>query len=213
MKILLTAFDPFGGGSVNSAQAGVAGVRDGAGGAEIVKLTVPTVFDACIPAVMEAVERERPDAVLCIGMAGDRRELTPERIAINVDDARIPDNAGCQPVDRPVVEGGPAAFFSTLPVREMAETIRRAGLPASISYSAGTFVCNHLMYGVLYEAAAKYPAMRAGFMHVPALRSPGTDTGMEAWEITRGIEAALEAVAAAGPLCLKGEPEPGTGEG
>lgn len=115
----------------------------------------------------EAIEREKPDAVLCIGQAGGRFELTPERVAINVDDARIKDNEGQQPIDVPIFEDGENAYFATLPIKAMVKSIREAGIPASVSNCAGTFVCNHLMYGVLYILAKKYPGVRGGFMHVP----------------------------------------------
>ena len=114
---------------------------------EIVKLEVPTVFGKSVDTVAAAIRRETPDAVLCIGQAGGRRGLTPERVAINIDDARIPDNEGNQPIDCPVVVGGPAAYFSTLPVKAMVQAIRDAGVPADLSNTAGTFVCNHLLYG------------------------------------------------------------------
>ena len=198
MKILLTAFDPFGGASINPALEAVKLVADRLPGVEIVKTEVPTVFGLSIQTVTEAMDRERPDAVLCIGQAGGRPDLTPERIAINVDDARIPDNQGNQVLDVPVVEGGPAAYFSTLPVKAMVAAIREAGLPASLSNTAGTFVCNHLMYGVLHHAATHCPQVRAGFMHVPFVPSQVTGRpapSMAVTDIARGIEAAIAAIA------------------
>ena len=192
MKLLLTAFDPFGGGTVNPSLE--AAKRVGAvPGVDIIKLEVPTAFGASVAAVTAAIEVHRPDAVLCVGQAGGREDLTPERIAINIDDARIPDNAGNQPVDIPVAEDGPAAYFSTLPVKAMTAAIRAAGLPASLSNTAGTFVCNHLMYGVLHHLAQHRPGTRAGFLHVPFLPTQGTPN-LPLEDITKGIEAAITAI-------------------
>ena len=198
MKILLTAFEPFGGAAINPAQEAVRLVPERIGGAEIVKCTVPVVFGASVDTVLAAVEREQPDAVLCIGQAGGRAALTPERVAINVDDASIPDNAGRQPVDAPVVAGAPAAYFATLPVKAMTARIRAAGLPAAVSNTAGTYVCNHLMYGVLHALATRWPHVRGGFMHVPFAPEQVTERpapSMSVADIARGIAAAVEAVA------------------
>lgn len=194
MKLLLTAFDPFGGASVNPALEAVKRVGD-IPGVEVKILEVPTVFGASVAAVTAAVEEFRPDAVLCVGQAGGREGLTPERVAINVDDARIPDNAGNQPIDTPVVPGGPAAYFSTLPIKAMAAAIRAAGLPASVSNTAGTFVCNHLMYGVLHELARRHPTVRGGFLHVPFLpEQTVSGPSLPAEDIARGLEAAIAAI-------------------
>ena len=201
MKLLLTAFEPFGGADMNPAQEAVRLVPERIGDVDIVKMDVPVVFGRAIDAVAAAVEREKPDAVLCIGQAGGRAALTPERVAITVDDASIPDNAGAQPIDRPIVPGGPAAYFSTLPVKAMVAAIRQAGLPASLSNTAGTFVCNHLMYGVLHLLATRCPGVRGGFMHVPFAPQQVTDRpapAMSVEDIARGITAAVEAIAAHG---------------
>lgn len=197
MKILLTAFDPFGGETVNPAQQAVAEVADKIGNAEIVKLVVPTVFGKAPQVVAEAIHAEKPDAVLCIGQAGGRPDLTVERIGINVDDARIADNAGNTPCDAPIVPEGPAAYFATLPIKAMVAAIREAGIPASVSNSAGTFVCNHLLYSVLHLTAGT--SVKAGFMHVPFLPSQVKDgrqfPSMSKSDIVAGIEAALGAIA------------------
>lgn len=198
MKLLLTGFEPFGGESVNPALEAVRLVAQEIAGWEIVKLKVPTVFGASVDTVAEAIRREKPDAVLCIGQAGGRCDLTPERVAINIDDARIADNAGNQPIDEPVAGDGPAAYFATLPVKAMAAAIREAGLPASVSNTAGTFVCNHLMYGVLHLLAKEYPAVRGGFMHVPFAPEQVASRpapSMAVRDIARGIEAAIRAIA------------------
>ena len=198
MKILLTAFEPFGGEAVNPAQEAVTLVPEEVAGTQIVKITVPVVFSRAIETVCDAIDREIPDAVLCIGQAGGRFTLTPERVAINIDDARIPDNAGNRPVDRPIATEGPAAYFATLPVKAMVEAIQRAGIPASLSNSAGTYVCNHLMYGVLHYLACCHPEIKGGFMHVPYLHEQVKDKpntpSLSKEEIAKGIEAALEAI-------------------
>lgn len=198
MKILITAFDPFGGDTVNPALEAVKRMR-APEGVSLVKLTVPTVFHKSIAAVRSRMEEERPEAVLCVGQAGGRFELTPERVSINVDDARIPDNEGNQPIDEPVFADGPAAYFTLLPVKAMVRAIRGGGLPASLSNTAGTFVCNHLMYGVLYVIHHEFPGVRGGFLHVPfipeqAVSRPNTPS-MSLADIARGLELAVEAIA------------------
>lgn len=200
MKLLLTAFDPFGGEPINPALEAVKLVADKVGDVEVVKLEVPTVFGKSIATVAAAIEKEKPDAVLCIGQAGGRYDLTPERVAINQDDARIPDNEGNQPIDSPIFEDGAPAYFTTLPIKAMVQAIRKAGVPASVSNSAGTFVCNHLMYGVLYTLAKSYPGVRGGFMHVPFIPSqvvnrPSPAPCLNMKDIALGIEAAIAAIA------------------
>lgn len=156
------------------------------------------VFGRAIDVVTAAVDAQRPDAVVCIGQAGGRAGITPERVAINVDDAAIPDNAGQQPPGRPVVADAPPACFSTLPVKAMVRAIADAGLPASLSNSAGTFVCNHLMFGVLHHLAVAGSPARVGFIHVPSLPEQVIDRpgvpAMVASDITRGLEAAIRAI-------------------
>lgn len=199
MKLLLTAFDPFGGDAINPALEAVKLVAGKIGRFDIVKLEVPTVFRKSIDTVAKAIEEEKPDVVLCIGQAGGRFEITPERVAINVDDARIKDNEGNQPIDTKIFEDGENAYFTTLPIKAMVEAIREANLPAAVSNTAGTFVCNHLMYGVLYTLAKKYPHIKGGFTHVPfipaqvARRTPVAPY-MALEDIKRGLEAAIAAI-------------------
>lgn len=200
MKLLLTAFDPFGGEKINPAQEAVKLVRDRIGDVQVEKCYVPTIFGESIATVVQAIERCRPDAVLCVGQAGGRTGLTPERVAINLDDAIIPDNAGNRPVDKAIFSDGEAAYFSTLPVKAMVAAIREAGLATSLSNTAGTFVCNHLMYGLLYTLDKKYPGVRGGFLHVPFIPAqvedrPGT-ASMPLEDIVRGLEAAIGAIGA-----------------
>ena len=197
-KLLLTAFTPFDGERINPALEAVKLVKDKIGTLLIVKLEVPTVFGKSIDTVREAIEREKPDFVLSIGQAGGRAEITPERVAINLNDARIPDNEGNQPIDEPVFPDGENAYFSTLPVKAMVEAIRKEGLPSSLSNSAGTYVCNHLMYGVLYYLD-KRPVIKAGFIHVPYIpeqtKNKKEMPALELSEIVRGLEAAITAIA------------------
>lgn len=199
MKILVTAFDPFGGESINPALEAVKLMKDKIDGAEIVKLEIPTVFRKSIDKVAEAIVKENPDVVLSIGQAGGRFEVTPERVGINVDDARIPDNEGNQPIDVPIYEDGAPAYFTTLPVKAMVEAIREAGLPSSLSNSAGTFVCNHIMYGVLYQIEKMGKNIRAGFIHVPFIpeqvaRRPAPAPCMSMVDIAKALEAAVSAI-------------------
>lgn len=199
MKLLLTAFDPFGGEKVNPALEAVKLVPEQIGGVEVVKVEVPTVFGKAIQTVADAMAKEKPDAVLCIGQAGGRFDLTPERVAINMDDGRIADNEGNQPVDQPIFADGAPAYFTTLPIKAMVQAIREVGLPASVSNSAGTFVCNHLMYGVLYHIAKSHPGTRGGFMHVPFIPEQVVGRAapapyMAQADIARGIEASIRAI-------------------
>lgn len=199
MKLLLTAFDPFGGEKVNPAQKAVSLVGD-AGGIEIVKLTVPTVFREASRQVIEAIRREKPVAVLCIGQAGGRAAITPERVAINLMDARIADNAGFAPSDEPIFPSAPDAYFSTLPIKKMVEAIRKRGIPAEVSNTAGTFVCNELMYSVLHALKNEFPNTIGGFMHVPFIPEQAASKGanmpsMNINDIASAIEAAIAAIA------------------
>ena len=199
MKILLTAFEPFGGEAVNPAQEAVKAIRDEINGAQIVKCYVPVVFYKAIDTVYDVMKKEQPDAVLLIGQAGGRFEITPERVAINVDDARIPDNEGQQPVDKKIVEDGPDAYFSTLPIKAMVEKIKEAGVPSSVSNTAGTYVCNHLMYGILDKIAKEFPDTIGGFMHVPYLhvqvKNRAGVPSLSEEDVIKGIEAAIGAIA------------------
>ena len=198
MKILVTGFDPFGGETVNPALEAVKSLPSEIHGAEVHWVAIPTVFYKAAEVLETTIVRYQPDAVLCIGQAGGRASLTPERVAINQDDARIPDNQGNQPIDTPIRLDGQAAYFSTLPIKAMVQAIKEEGLPATVSNTAGTFVCNHLMYQALYLADKKFPNMRAGFMHIPymteqVVNKPNT-ASMNLTDIVRGIEAAIGAI-------------------
>ncbi|WP_349743472.1 pyroglutamyl-peptidase I [Roseateles cavernae] len=168
MNILLTGFEPFGGEAINPAWE-IARALDGEmlGPARIVARQLPCVFGQSLRVLDQALAELRPGLVLALGQAGGRSDLSLERVAINVDDARIADNAGAQPIDMPVLESGPAAYFSTLPIKAIVHGLRAAGLPASVSQSAGTFVCNHLFYGLQHRLAGS--GVRSGFLHIPYL--------------------------------------------
>lgn len=195
MTILVTAFDPFGGQAINPAQLAVEALPDAIGGHTVIKSIVPTVFGDSGDQVTALMDSLSPDAVVCVGQAGGRAAITPERVAINIMDATGPDNAGVTPTDVPIVPGGPAAYFSTLPVKAMIAAIESAGLPGKISNTAGTFVCNHLLYRVLHHAATRMPGCRCGFIHVPYIPAQTADKPcMELEDIVKGLTAAIAAI-------------------
>jgi pyroglutamyl-peptidase len=167
--VLLTGFAPFGGEEVNPSWEAVR-VLQGArvGGHRLEAHCLPVAFGGATTALRKAIAQVKPRLVVCVGQAGGRTQLSLERVAINIDDARIPDNAGAQPIDTPVVAGGPAAHFTTLPVKAMVAALRGAGHPAELSHSAGTFVCNHVFYALQHALRARR-SVRSGFMHLPLL--------------------------------------------
>ena len=175
MKILLTAFDPFGKASQNPSLEALNRIDPTAFEAEIVKLALPTAFGTAFTAVRSAIDREQPDAVIALGVAGGRSAITPERVAINISDAGIADNEGYQPVDSVIIEDGPPAYFATLPVKQIVAAIKAAGLPAALSNSAGTYVCNHVMYGILDRLAQSDTNAIGGFIHVPFMSEQTLD--------------------------------------
>lgn len=164
MKILLTGFDPFDREKVNPAFEAVKLLPGTIAGAQIVKLEVPTQFVRAGEVLEAAMAEHKPDVVICVGQAGGRAAITPEKVAINLMDGRIPDNAGYQPVDVPIRADGPAAYFATLPVKAMVQRMQDAGIPAAVSYTAGTYVCNSLMYTLLFLIDRKFPSVRGGFI-------------------------------------------------
>lgn len=198
MKILVTGFDPFGGESTNPALEAVKKLSNTILDADIIKLEIPTVFVKSADVVKEAILTHQPDVVVNIGQAGGRFSVTPERVAINVDDARIPDNEGNQPIDDPIQKDGQSAYFTQLPVKAMVRAMKEAGLPGAVSNTAGTFVCNHIMYQVQYMIDKEFPKMKGGFIHVPFIPSQVVDKpnqpSMSLDDIVRSLEKALEAV-------------------
>lgn len=198
MKILVTGFDPFGGESVNPAFEAIKLLPDVIAGAEIIKLEIPTVFSKSGPAVEEGIKKHNPDIVINVGQAGGRSCVTVEQVAINLAEARIPDNAGEQPYDEPLQADGPVGYFATIPVKAIVKNVRDHGIPCHISYTAGTYVCNCVMYNVLHMAATKYPHIRAGFIHVPFAMEQVVDKAngiacMALTDIAKSLEYAIEA--------------------
>ncbi|CAM2837845.1 pyroglutamyl-peptidase I [Erysipelothrix tonsillarum] len=195
MKVLITGFDPFGGEKMNPAYEAVKLLPDTIEGAEVLKLEVPTVFKKSVEVLDEAMAKHQPDIVICVGQAGNRFGVTPERVAINQDDARIKDNEGNQPIDETIFEDGKAAYFATLPIKAMVENMKQASIPASVSNTAGTFVCNHLMYGLLYLVDKKYPNVRGGFIHVPfateQVMDKPTSPSLTLDQIAKGLEVCI----------------------
>lgn len=168
--VLVTGFEPFGGDTINpSWEAARALDGERFGGAVFAARRLPCVVDDAGPVLIDAIEELDPALVLCLGLAGGRTDVSIERVAINIVDARIPDNAGRQPVDEPVVAGAPAAYFSALPIKAMLRALHDDGIPASISSTAGTYVCNAVFYALSHYIAAERPALRGGFVHVPWL--------------------------------------------
>lgn len=198
MRILVTGFDPFGEEPINPAIETVKRLPDTIAGAEIIKLEIPTVCHKSLKVIDEAIAKYNPDAVLSIGQAGGRPDITVERVGINVDDCRIPDNEGNQIIDEPVYADGPDAYFVTVPIKAMVQSIQNQGIPASVSNTAGTFVCNHVTYGVCHLIATKYPGKRSGFIHIPFLPQQVTDKknmpSMSQDLMVKAIEAAIEAI-------------------
>lgn len=166
--ILLTGFEPFGGDAANPSWAAATLARDilRAEGHDVEAIELPCVFGEAAARLLAAVNRWNPDLVISLGLAGGRDRISLERVAINCDDARIPDNAGQRPVDEEVVPGGPAAYFSTLPVKAALRALQIAGIRAEVSQTAGTYVCNHVFYALMH-ALAKRPQVRGGFVHIP----------------------------------------------
>ena len=198
MKILVTGFDPFGSDKINPAIEAVKRLPDTIKGAKIIKLEIPTVFNKSAQVVHQAIVKEQPDYVLNVGQAGGRSALTPERVAININDGRIPDNDGYQPLDEPIQPDGDTAYFTQLPIKAMAKAIRAAGLPAIVSDTAGTYVCNHIFYQVQYMRTKEFPKLKAGFIHIPFLPEQvitrPNQPSMALADIVKGLTAAIGAI-------------------
>ncbi|XJZ28703.1 pyroglutamyl-peptidase I [Bacillota bacterium Lsc_1132] len=197
-KVLVTGFDPFGGEPVNPALEAVKLLNGKViSGCEVVTREIPTVFGKAITRLKEAIEEVNPAIVICVGQAGGRSAITPERVAINVDDARIADNENNQPIDTEIVKGGPAAYFSKLPIKAIVQKMNENGIPASVSNTAGTFVCNHIFYGLMNYLDTSGKEIRGGFIHIPFLpeqivRNPGQPS-MSLELIAKGLELSIEA--------------------
>ena len=175
MKVLITGFDKFGGESINPSSLCVNSLPDIIDNIEIKKITLPTVFKDSSRVLEENIDSLSPNIVICVGQAGGRSKITPERIAINIDDARIPDNIGNSPIDEIIRKDGENAYFSTLPIKAIVDELNKNNIPSAISNTAGTFVCNHIMYESLYLTSTKYPNIKAGFIHIPYIEEQVTD--------------------------------------
>lgn len=198
MKILVTGFDPFGEDKINPAIESVKKIPDEIKGVKIIKLEIPTVYMKSLEKIDEAIKEYNPDVILSIGQAGGRPDITVERVGINVDDYRIKDNEGNQPIDTKIYDDGENAYFSNLPIKAIVENIRKNNIPASISNTAGTFVCNHVLYGVQYLLDKKYSNKKSGFIHIPFLPEqvisrPNTPS-MSISTIVKALTLALEAI-------------------
>lgn len=199
MKILVTGFTPFGGENINPAYEAVKALPKEIKGVEIITLEIPTVFGCGAKAVEEAIKIHLPDVVICVGQATGRSCISIEKVAINFKDARIPDNEGNQPIDSPILQDGKNAYFATLPVKAMVEHVRKNHIPAHLSYSAGTYVCNEVMYLLLQTLEKSYPHVQGGFIHVPldtaqAVKKANGVASMPIATITKGLEYAIEAI-------------------
>lgn len=198
-RVLVTGFEPFGGERTNPSFDAVR-LLDG-----VVAVELPCTFAGALPALRTAIDEHEPDLVLCVGQAGGRAAVTVEKVAVNLAEARIPDNAGAQPSDEPVVEGGPAAYFAHLPVKAMVQAARSCGVPAQVSYTAGTFVCNQVAYGLAHLIETERPGLRGGFVHVPYSPDQVVDQAqpsMDTAVVARALQAMIAAAFVSGDLTV-----------
>ena len=194
MKIIVTGFDPFGGEKINPSIECVKALPE-IEGVELIRLELPTVFNESAKRLNEVINDVKPDAVLSVGQAGGRAGITMERIAINIDDARIPDNISQQPIDEEIQVEGEAAYFSTLPIKRIVKAIREAGISAEVSNSAGTFVCNHIMYQALFAATKADKPFKAGFMHIPFIpEQTANKPSLQLEESIKALQIAIETI-------------------
>ena len=191
-KLLITGFEPFGGEKTNPSWEAVRLLPDEINGYGLTKLCIPVVFCRAAKIVIDKAEELRPDVILCIGQAGGRNAITPELVGINLRNASIPDNDGNSPSDEPIYPEGSAAYFSTLPVRRMAEAINSRGITAHISYSAGAYVCNDLLYNLLSHFNGA--STRVAFIHVPYSTEQGKEPSMPLPDIVNGLKIAIESI-------------------
>ena len=189
-KLLITGFEPFGGESINPSWEAVKLLPSEINGYSLSKLLIPVTFGGAAEAVINAAEKIEPDAILCIGQAGGRDAVTPELVGINLRHGSIPDNAGCQPKDEPIVDGGETAYFSTLPVRKMSEAISASGVTSRVSYSAGAYVCNDVIYTLLRRF--ENTDTRVGFIHIPYCTEQNKTPSMDLSDILKALTLAIE---------------------
>lgn len=188
--LLITGFDPFGGETINPSWEAVSRLPDTIGDYSLTKLRIPVIFSDAANKVIEVADRLSPDAILCIGQAGGRDSITPEMVGINLRYAKIPDNNGYMPKDESIIPDGEAAFFSTVPVRKICDAINNNGIQSYVSYSAGTYVCNDLLYTLLYKYAST--CTKIGFIHIPYSKEQNKDPSMELNSIIKGLQVAIE---------------------
>ena len=189
-KLLITGFEPFGGETVNPSWEAVSRLPQEAGGYLLTKLRLPVTFGEAAEKVLQAAEALCPDVILCIGQAGGRNAITPELVGINLRHGEIPDNKGIQPKDQPILVHGESGLFSTLPVRRMARAVEKAGIPAKVSYSAGAYVCNDVLYTLL--AHFEGTKTRVAFIHIPYSKEQNKEPSMDTEDIIRGLTIAIE---------------------
>ena len=189
-KLLITGFEPFGGETRNPSWDAVCQLPAEIGEYALTKCLIPVVFGKAAETVINVAQEIRPDVILCIGQAGGRSAITPELVGINLRHASIPDNSGNHPQDEPIIDGGNNAHFSTLPVRKMAETIKAAGIPAQVSYSAGAYVCNDVLYTLLSHF--QNSGTQVGFIHVPYSTDQQKTPAMDLADIIKGLTIAIE---------------------
>lgn len=198
MNILITAFEPFHGAETNPSAMVASRIPPTINGHSIAVLILPTAFHLCVEKVRHYLERNACDVVIGLGQAGGRKCITPERVAINIDDAVIPDNQGYQPIDRPILKDGPPAYFSQLPVKRIVQAMREASVPSALSNSAGTYVCNHFMYALAHLAYTTYPNVRTGFIHLPyaheQIDKSDCTPSLSLDTLVKGIEIAIRVV-------------------
>lgn len=191
-KLLITGFEPFGGESINPSWEAVLRLPDKIAEYELTKLCIPVVFVLSARKVIEAADKICPDVILCIGQAGGRDCITPELIGINLRHASIPDNCGNMPKDEPIIQGGAAAYFSTLPARKISESIQAVGVPSKVSYSAGAYVCNEVIYTLL--SCFAHSRTRVGFIHIPYCTEQNKTPSMALEDVVKGLIAAIEGI-------------------
>ncbi len=196
MRVLVTGFEPFGGEHVNPALEAVMKIDNKLDHIEVIKAKLPVVFHQSISLLKQLIESHKPNVVICVGQAGGRTSITLERVGINVDDARIPDNEGNTPVDQKINPNGPDAYFSSLPIKAIVSAINESGIPANVSNTAGTYVCNHILYGLCDYIVSNSLEIKGGFIHVPfapeqVVKNPG-QASMSIENIVSAIETAIK---------------------
>ena len=189
-KLLITGFEPFGGETVNPSWQAVCRLPDMVNGYALIKRQLPVVFEKSAAYVVEEADAVKPDVILCIGQAGGRSAITPEMVGINLRHGGIPDNGGYRPQDEPIIPDGACAYFSTIPVRRIAEAVSSVGIPSQVSYSAGAYVCNDVLYTLL--ARFQGTSTRVGFIHVPYAEGQSKTPCMELDRIVQGLIVAIE---------------------